>query len=99
MHVATVYGGAPMYRQVQQLRRGVDVVIATPGRLLDLIRQGEAHLDEVVVTVLDEADFMADLGFLPDVTELLDQTDARPRSGCCSRPRSTARSTRWSAAT
>jgi superfamily II DNA/RNA helicase len=75
VHVTTVYGGAPMYRQIQQLRRGADVVIATPGRLLDLIRQGEAHLDQVVVTVLDEADFMADLGFLPDVTEILDHTD------------------------
>src|SRR4051794_20828316 len=64
-----------MYRQIQQLRRGVDVVIATPGRLQDLIGQGEATLDEDVVTVLDEADFMADLGFLPVVTELLDQTD------------------------
>jgi superfamily II DNA/RNA helicase len=75
VHLTTVYGGAPMYRQIQQLRRGVDVVIATPGRLQDLIGQGEASLDEVVVTVLDEADFMADLGFLPVVTELLDQTD------------------------
>src|SRR4051795_5661592 len=75
VHLTTVYGGAPMYRQIQQLSRGVDVVIATPGRLQDLIGQGEATLDEVVVTVLDEADFMADLGFLPVVTELLDQTD------------------------
>jgi superfamily II DNA/RNA helicase len=75
LYVATIYGGAPFHRQIQQLRRGVDVVIATPGRLKDLIGQGEASLDEVVVTVLDEADFMADLGFLPDVTELLDQTD------------------------
>ena len=64
-----------MYRQIQQLRRGVDVIIATPGRLQDLISQGEATLAEVVVTVLDEADFMADLGFLPVVKELLDQTD------------------------
>jgi superfamily II DNA/RNA helicase len=75
VHTTTVYGGAPMYRQIQQLRRGVDVVIATPGRLQDLISQGEADLSEVVVTVLDEADFMADLGFLPVVKELLDQTD------------------------
>jgi superfamily II DNA/RNA helicase len=75
LFVSTVYGGAPMHRQIQQLRRGVDVVIATPGRLLDLLRQGEAKLSEISVTVLDEADFMADLGFLPDVTELLDQTD------------------------
>jgi superfamily II DNA/RNA helicase len=75
LYVVTVYGGAPMHRQIQQLRRGVDVVIATPGRLQDLIGQGEASLTDVVVTVLDEADFMADLGFLPVVTELLDQTD------------------------
>src|SRR3712207_3595084 len=75
VQLATVYGGASTYRQVQQLRRGVDVLIATPGRLKDLVGQGEAALDEVVVTVLDEADFMADLGFLPVVTELLDQTD------------------------
>ena len=75
VQLATVYGGAPMYRQIQQLRRGVDVIIATPGRLQDLISQGEATLAEVVVTVLDEADFMADLGFLPVVKELLDQTD------------------------
>ena len=75
MQLAAVYGGAPMYRQIQQLRRGVDVIIATPGRLQDLINQGEATLAEVVVTVLDEADFMADLGFLPVVKELLDQTD------------------------
>src|SRR3712207_1987075 len=74
VQLATVYGGAPMYRQIQQLRRGVDVVIATPGRLQDLINQGEATLAEVVITVLDEADFMADLGFLPVVKELLDQT-------------------------
>jgi superfamily II DNA/RNA helicase len=75
LHVTTIYGGAPFSRQVQQLRRGTDVVVATPGRLLDLVGQGEARLGEVVVSVLDEADFMADLGFLPDVTELLDQTD------------------------
>jgi superfamily II DNA/RNA helicase len=75
LFVTTVYGGAPMHRQIQQLRRGVDVVIATPGRLQDLINQGEANLADVVVTVLDEADFMADLGFLPVVKELLDQTD------------------------
>ncbi|PRY51938.1 superfamily II DNA/RNA helicase [Geodermatophilus tzadiensis] len=71
---ATVYGGAPMYRQIQQLRRGVDVVVATPGRLQDLISQGEASLADVEVSVVDEADFMSDLGFLPVVQELLDQT-------------------------
>jgi superfamily II DNA/RNA helicase len=74
VHLTTVYGGAPMHRQVQQLRRGVDVVVATPGRLQDLIGQGETDLSEVAVTVVDEADFMSDLGFLPAVQELLDQT-------------------------
>ncbi|MGY1811900.1 DEAD/DEAH box helicase [Blastococcus sp. SYSU D00820] len=74
VQMATVYGGASMYRQIQQLRRGVDVLIATPGRLQDLINQGEATLAEVEVTIIDEADFMSDLGFLPVVQELLDQT-------------------------
>ncbi|MDP9429048.1 MAG: DEAD/DEAH box helicase [Actinomycetota bacterium] len=74
VQLTTVYGGASMYRQIQQLRRGVDAVIATPGRLQDLIGQGEVTLDEVAVTVIDEADFMSDLGFLPVVQELLDQT-------------------------
>ncbi len=74
VQMAAVYGGASMYRQIQQLRRGVDVLIATPGRLQDLINQGEATLAEVEVSIIDEADFMSDLGFLPVVKELLDQT-------------------------
>ncbi|WP_409328828.1 DEAD/DEAH box helicase [Trujillonella humicola] len=74
VQVAAVYGGASMYRQIQQMRRGVDVVIATPGRLQDLIGQGEVTLDEIEVSIVDEADFMSDLGFLPVVQELLDQT-------------------------
>ncbi len=76
--VSAVYGGAPMGRQIDGLRRGVDIVVATPGRLEDLIAQGCCSLTEVTITVLDEADHMADLGFLPAVTRLLDQTD---RSG------------------
>ncbi len=74
VRVATVYGGASMNRQISALRRGVDIVIATPGRLLDLIGQGECSLHLVTVTVIDEADYMADLGFLPVVTEILEQT-------------------------
>ncbi|MEQ4522728.1 DEAD/DEAH box helicase [Nocardioides kribbensis] len=74
VQLAAVYGGASMYRQIQQLRRGVDVVIATPGRLQDLINQGECSLTDVEISVIDEADFMSDLGFLPVVKELLDQT-------------------------
>jgi superfamily II DNA/RNA helicase len=74
LKVSAVYGGASMGRQIDQLRRGIDVVVATPGRLQDLIEQRECDLGSVQVTVLDEADHMADLGFLPAVTALLDTT-------------------------
>jgi superfamily II DNA/RNA helicase len=76
LKVTTVYGGASMGRQIDQLRRGVDIVVATPGRLQDLIEQGECRLSGVRIAVLDEADHMADLGFLPAVTALLDLTPA-----------------------
>jgi len=72
--MCTVYGGASMGRQIDQLRRAVDIVVATPGRLQDLIEQGECSLNDVEIAVLDEADHMADLGFLPVVTALLGQT-------------------------
>jgi superfamily II DNA/RNA helicase len=74
LSLAAVYGGASMGRQIDQLRRGADVVVATPGRLQDLVDQGACSLAGVEVTVLDEADHMADLGFLPAVTALLDLT-------------------------
>ncbi len=74
----TVFGGVGQNPQVQALRQGVDVVIACPGRLEDLISQGACDLGAVEVTVLDEADHMADLGFLPAVRRLLDRT---PRDG------------------
>jgi len=70
----TVYGGVALSRQVDRLRRGVDIVVATPGRLLDLMDRGACALDEVSITVVDEADHMADLGFLPSVTRILDAT-------------------------
>ncbi|GAA3034378.1 Superfamily II DNA and RNA helicase [Actinokineospora globicatena] len=70
----TIYGGVRPGPQVAALRAGVDVLIACPGRLADHIATGRAHLDAVEVTVLDEADHMADLGFLPVVTKLLDKT-------------------------
>jgi superfamily II DNA/RNA helicase len=78
LRVTTVYGGAPMGRQIEALRRGVDVVVATPGRLIDLLERGDVTLRSVVITVIDEADHMADLGFLPAVTRLLDET---PKGG------------------
>ena len=76
LRVTSVYGGAPMGRQVDALRRGVDVVVATPGRLIDHLERGTCTLSAIEVTVLDEADYMADLGFLPAVTQLLDRTPA-----------------------
>jgi superfamily II DNA/RNA helicase len=72
----TAVGGVPYDRQMDALRRGVEVMVATPGRLADLIERGACKLDNVEITVLDEADQMADMGFLPDVTELLAKTPA-----------------------
>ncbi len=74
----TIFGGVGQQPQVAALRRGVDVLVACPGRLEDLVKQGHCRLDAVQVTVLDEADHMADLGFLPGVTRLLAQT---PKDG------------------
>ena len=73
----TIFGGVNQNPQVAALRRGVDVVLACPGRLEDLLKQGHVSLDSVELTVLDEADHMADLGFLPIVKRLLDRTPAR----------------------
>jgi superfamily II DNA/RNA helicase len=72
----TVFGGCPQGRQVAALRARADIIVACPGRLADLIEQGHCHLGDVEVTVLDEADHMADLGFLPVVRRLLDATPA-----------------------
>ncbi len=71
-----VAGGLPIVKQIQGLARGTDIVVATPGRLVDLIDRRSVNLSEVEVTVLDEADHMADLGFLPVVRQLLDLTPA-----------------------
>ncbi|GIF72176.1 DEAD/DEAH box helicase [Asanoa siamensis] len=78
LRVMTVFGGVGAGPQIAALRKGVDIVVACPGRLDDHVRSGHARLDEVEITVLDEADHMADLGFLPVVKRFLDQT---PRSG------------------
>jgi superfamily II DNA/RNA helicase len=70
----TALGGTAYDKQIRDLRRGVDILVATPGRLGDLIDKGECSLAEIEITVLDEADQMADMGFLPDVTALLEKT-------------------------
>jgi superfamily II DNA/RNA helicase len=71
--LAVCYGGTGMDAQIRALRRGVEVVVATPGRLIDLLQRGAAALDAVQVMVLDEADRMADMGFLPNVEWILRQ--------------------------
>jgi len=76
VYLKTTVGGVPYDRQIEALDRGVEIVVATPGRLNDLIARGVCHLDDIEVTVLDEADQMADMGFLPEVTEILEKTPA-----------------------
>lgn len=77
LRLTTIIGGVGQNPQVNALRSGVDIVVACPGRLEDLIAQGFCRLDRVEVTVLDEADHMADLGFLPAVRRLMDATPRR----------------------
>ena len=76
LRVTTVFGGVGQHPQVTALRNGIDILVACPGRLEDLIGQNHCRLDAVEVTVLDETDHMADLGFLPGVKRLLDDTPA-----------------------
>lgn len=76
LRVTTIFGGVPQARQERALRDGVDIVVACPGRLEDLMRQKLISLDSVAITVIDEADHMADLGFLPGVTRILAATPA-----------------------
>ena len=73
LSVRNVVGGMPFGRQIDNLRRGVDLLVATPGRLNDLINQRACDLGDVSIAILDEADHMADMGFLPQVRKLLDQ--------------------------
>lgn len=72
LRLATIYGGRPYEEQIKLLEKGVDVIVGTPGRLLDLAQQGHLQLDHVAILVLDEADEMLDLGFLPDIEKILE---------------------------
>ncbi|MGI5196827.1 DEAD/DEAH box helicase [Streptomyces sp. CA-288835] len=76
LKMKVVCGGTSMGNQIYALERGVDILVATPGRLRDIINRGACSLENVQVAVIDEADQMSDLGFLPEVTELLDQVPA-----------------------
>ncbi len=74
LRVTTIFGGVSQNKQVRDLKDGVEIVVATPGRVEDLMAQGHLRLDAIEITVLDEADHMADLGFLPGVTRILTAT-------------------------
>ena len=75
--VVAVFGGVPYDPQAKRIRKGVDLLVATPGRLLDMLRQGDVLLDKVDTLVLDEADRMLDMGFWPDVKRIIDAIPAR----------------------
>jgi len=74
VRVAAVYGGAPYQRQINELRRGVDIVVGTPGRMIDLIDRGVLDLSEIQTVVLDEADEMLSMGFVEDIERILSET-------------------------
>ena len=78
MRSTTVYGGVGYPKQIEALRNGVDIVVACPGRFIDLMESGHVDLDAIEITILDEADHMAELGFLEHVTQILSKT---PREG------------------
>ncbi|MBE1498068.1 superfamily II DNA/RNA helicase [Amycolatopsis lexingtonensis] len=77
LKATTIFGGVSANPQITKLRDGVDIVVACPGRLADHMRSGHVKLDAVEITVLDEADHMADLGFLPEVRRIMDATPER----------------------
>jgi superfamily II DNA/RNA helicase len=77
LRVAAIFGGASMHRQSSELRSGVDILVATPGRLNDLLERGELSVAEVGIVVVDEADQMADFGFLPQVERILDRIEGQ----------------------
>jgi len=74
---ATIYGGVGSAPQIQSLRKGVEIIVACPGRLLDLVAQGHANLSNIEILVLDEADRMFDMGFLPDVRRIIKAVPAK----------------------
>ncbi|MBC7297400.1 MAG: DEAD/DEAH box helicase, partial [Demequina sp.] len=76
LSIRLIAGGLSMSKQIMSLERGVHVLVATPGRLRDLMRQGHADLSQVRITVVDEADHMAEMGFAEEITEILDKTSA-----------------------
>ncbi|MGC1381854.1 MAG: DEAD/DEAH box helicase [Candidatus Baltobacteraceae bacterium] len=90
LRITPIYGGVAMAPQIKAMRRGTDIVVATPGRLLDLMQQGEALLDNIEIFVLDEADRMLDMGFLPDVKRIIAKLPANRQTLCFSATLGTA---------
>ncbi len=80
MRHTVVYGGVSQFNQTRALRSGIDILIATPGRLFDLMNQGFIHLDKIEIFVLDEADRMLDMGFLPDVKKIVSKLPAKKQT-------------------
>ncbi len=80
IRVAPVYGGAGFGPQIQAFKRGTEIIVATPGRLIDLMQQGEARLNDVSILVLDEADRMLDMGFLPAVKRIIGKLPKRQQT-------------------
>ncbi len=77
LRLVTIYGGVPAYNQVRSLRRHPDIIVGCPGRVLDLLQQDELRLDKVETLVLDEADHMFDMGFLPDIRAIIEPIPER----------------------
>ena len=99
VRVLTIYGGRAYEPQVETLRKGVEVVVGTPGRLLDLAQQGHLDLGHVRTLVLDEADEMLDLGFLPDVERIVRLVAGRAADHAVLGHHAGRRSSRWRGAT
>ena len=79
LKVLSIYGGSPYGRQIRALEKGVEIIVACPGRLLDLIERGALALDEIDILVLDEADRMADMGFMEPVCKIIDKCASNPQ--------------------
>ena len=97
MRTQVIFGGVNINPQIDKLRRGVDIVIATPGRLLDHVQQRTIDLSKVEILVLDEADRMLDMGFIRDIRRILSCCRRGART-CCSPPPSPTTSASWPAA-
>ncbi len=90
LRITPIYGGVATKPQINAMRRGTDVLVATPGRLIDLMQQGEARLDNIAILVLDEADRMLDMGFLPSVKRIIGKLPAHRQTLCFSATLGTA---------